>query len=66
MGGYFDLGTLYFGAEYEMKHLPMPVALQSNISYHFFQTGHMVYVNEDSLRELHSTTAAFIKANQGR
>ena len=22
MGGYFDLGTLYFGAEFEMKHLP--------------------------------------------
>ena len=36
MGGYFDLGTLYFGAEYEMKHLPMPVDLQKNISYKFF------------------------------
>ena len=65
MGGYFDLGTTYFGATYEMKHLPMPVKLQSNISYHFFQTGHMVYVNEDALRGLHETTAAFIKANQG-
>ncbi len=65
MGGYFDLGTLYFGAEYEMKHLPMPAALQSNISYHFFQTGHMVYVNEDALRGLHEYTAAFIRANSG-
>ena len=65
MGGYFDLGTLYFGATYEMKHLPMPVNLQNNISYHFFHTGHMVYVNEDALRGLHETTAAFIKANEG-
>ena len=47
MGGYFDLGTLYFGATYEMKHLPIPASLQSNISYKFFQTGHMVYVNEE-------------------
>ena len=65
MGGYFDLGTAYFGAEYEMKHLPMPASLQKNISYHFFPTGHMVYVNEDALRVLHETTAAFIKANEG-
>ncbi len=64
MGGYFDLGTTYFGATYEMKHLPMPVSLQSNISYHFFHTGHMVYINEESLRQLHETTAAFITANQ--
>jgi carboxypeptidase C (cathepsin A) len=65
MGGYFDLGTLYFGANYEMKHLPMPRDLESNISYHFFQTGHMVYVNEQALKELHEYTAAFIRDNAG-
>jgi carboxypeptidase C (cathepsin A) len=64
MGGYFDLGTLYFGATYEMKHLPMPAALQSNISYKFFPTGHMVYVNEDALHGLHDTVAAFIHASE--
>ena len=65
MGGYFDLGTTYFGSIYEMKHLPMPRDLQSNISYHFFQTGHMVYVNEEALKELHDYTAAFIRDNAG-
>jgi carboxypeptidase C (cathepsin A) len=65
MGGYFDLGTLYFGATYEMKHLPMPQSLQANISYHWFQTGHMVYVNEESLKHLHEYTAAFIRENAG-
>ncbi len=64
MGGYFDLGTLYFGATYEMKHLPMPVALQKNIAYKFFPTGHMVYVNEDALKGLHDRTAAFIRENE--
>jgi len=65
MGGYFDLGTLFFGATYEMKHLPIPVELQKNIDYKFFPTGHMVYVNEDALKGLHDKTAAFIVANQG-
>ena len=57
MGGYFDLGTTYFASFYEMRHPPMPGDLQSNISYHFFQTGHMVYLNEQALRDLHDDTA---------
>ena len=64
MGGYFDLGTLYFGATYEMKHLPMDESLQKNISYKFFPTGHMVYVNEEALKGLHDVTAAFIRDNE--
>ena len=64
MGGYFDLGTLYFGATYEMKHLPIPAALQKNIEYKFFPTGHMVYVNEEALHGLHDRTAAFILENE--
>jgi len=66
MGGYFDLGTLYFGATYEMKHLPIPQELEKNIDYKFFPTGHMVYVNEEALHGLHDRTAAFIRANEGQ
>jgi carboxypeptidase C (cathepsin A) len=65
MGGYFDLGCTYFGATYEMKHLPIPQNLQANISYHFFQTGHMVYVNEAALKGLHDQTAEFIRGTEG-
>jgi carboxypeptidase C (cathepsin A) len=64
MGGYYDLGTLYFGAEYEMKHLPIPDSLQKNIEYKFFETGHMVYVNEQALKGLHDRTAQFIRENE--
>jgi carboxypeptidase C (cathepsin A) len=64
MGGYFDLGTLFYGATYEMKHLPIPQSLENNISYKFFPTGHMVYVNVDALHGLHDRVAEFIKTNQ--
>ncbi len=60
MGGYYDLGCTYFGATYEDKHLQIPQSLQSNISYHFFQTGHMVYITTPALKELHDETARFI------
>ena len=64
MGGYYDLGCTYFGAEYEDKHLQIPASLDGNISYHFFQTGHMVYVTEPALKELHDDTAAFIRSTE--
>ena len=64
MGGYFDLGTLYYAAEFEMKHLSLPAELQKNIDYKFFETGHMVYVNEPAHKAMHDRTAEFIRANE--
>ncbi len=64
-GGYFDLATPFFEGMYEMHHLPIPDKLQSNISYHYYPSGHMVYVNEGVLKQFHSDVAAFIKATEG-
>jgi carboxypeptidase C (cathepsin A) len=64
-GGYYDLATPYFEGIYEMHHLPMPRALQSNISYHYYEAGHMIYVKEDVLKQFHSDVAAFIKSTEG-
>lgn len=64
MGGYYDLGCTFFAAEYEDKHLQIPASLDSNISYHFFQTGHMVYVTTAALKQLHQVAANFIRANE--
>jgi carboxypeptidase C (cathepsin A) len=59
-GGYFDLATPYFAARYEMNHLPLPANLRQNIEYAWYESGHMVYVHEDSLKQLHDKVAAFI------
>ena len=59
--GYYDLATPYFQGVYEMQHLPMAVSLQKNIEYQFYESGHMVYANEASLRLLHDTVADFIR-----
>ncbi len=57
---YFDLGTPFFEGIYEMHHLPMPAALQKNISYNIYNSGHMVYLNLPSLKELHENVKKFI------
>jgi carboxypeptidase C (cathepsin A) len=62
MGGYFDLATPYYEGWYEMHQLPMPLSLQRNIQYHYYQSGHMVYAHQDSLKEMHDAVAQFIRS----
>jgi carboxypeptidase C (cathepsin A) len=63
-GGYYDLATPYFEGVYEMHHLPMPKNLQSNISYHYYEAGHMIYVKDDVLKQFHADVSAFIKSTE--
>jgi carboxypeptidase C (cathepsin A) len=64
-GGYFDLATPFYEGYYEMHHLQIPDKLQANISYHYYRSGHMVYVNEGVLKQFHADVAAFIQATEG-
>jgi carboxypeptidase C (cathepsin A) len=58
--GYYDLATPFFQGIYEMQHLPMSQDLQKNIEYQQYESGHMVYAHEASLKAIHDNTAAFI------
>jgi carboxypeptidase C (cathepsin A) len=63
-GGYYDLATPFFAAIYEEKHLPIPQSLAKNIDYAWYESGHMVYVRDECLKQLHDRVAAFIKNAQ--
>jgi carboxypeptidase C (cathepsin A) len=63
-GGYYDLATPFFAAVYEDKHLPIPESLAKNIEYDWYESGHMVYVRDESLKQLHDRVAAFITRTQ--
>jgi len=58
--GYFDLATPFYQGIYEMHHLPIPQNLSSNIEFKFYQSGHMVYAREASLKQMHDNVADFI------
>jgi carboxypeptidase C (cathepsin A) len=59
--GYFDLATPFYQGIYEMHHLPIPQGLESNIEFRFYESGHMVYAKESSLKQLHDNVADFIR-----
>jgi carboxypeptidase C (cathepsin A) len=58
--GYYDLATPFFEGVYEMQHLPIPPELQKNIEFKFYESGHMVYAHEASLKAIHDNVSAFI------
>ncbi|MDE2467071.1 MAG: peptidase S10 [Alphaproteobacteria bacterium] len=61
-GGYFDLSTPFYEGWFETHHLQIPKSLQKNISYHYYRSGHMIYVHVPALKELHDNMAAFIRS----
>jgi carboxypeptidase C (cathepsin A) len=60
-GGYYDLATPFYAAFYEDKHLPITKSLAANIEYDWYESGHMVYVHDESLKLLHDRVATFIR-----
>jgi carboxypeptidase C (cathepsin A) len=63
-GGYYDLATPFYAAQYEDKHLPISEKIAANIEYSWYESGHMVYVKNDCLKQLHDRVAAFIKSTE--
>jgi carboxypeptidase C (cathepsin A) len=47
--GYFDFATPFFATEYTLDHLGLAPELQKNITFGFYPSGHMVYLNPQAL-----------------
>jgi len=61
--GLYDLATPFFGTEYTMRHLRLPVNLQSHIHLEYYDAGHMMYLRDQDLAKLSSKVAGFINSN---
>jgi carboxypeptidase C (cathepsin A) len=65
MAGLFDLATPHFAAEYTLAQLGLEPELRGNISTRRYEAGHMMYVHEPSLRQVHRDAVEFIRAASG-
>jgi len=67
MEGYYDLATPYFAANYAMDHLDLGGKYRQNISFATYESGHMVYLDTESLKKMKNDEANFIqKAGAGQ
>lgn len=51
--GYFDFATPFFATVYALDHLYLAPAIQKNITYGFYVSGHMVYLHPSALAQFH-------------
>lgn len=52
--GYYDMATPFFATVYTLNHLQLAPQLQGNITYGFYESGHMVYLHPAALAQFHS------------
>lgn len=64
--GYFDMATPFFQAEFTMTHLGLPPRLQKNITLHYYQAGHMMYLRDEDRVALRDNLVAFIERGTKR
>ncbi len=57
---YFDLATPYFAAQYTFNHMGLHPEMHKNITWDFYEAGHMLYIDSDSIVKLKKDTAAFM------
>ncbi len=57
--GYFDFATPFFETEYDLDHMGLPAALRKNITYGYYESGHMIYLHLAALAAYRADLARF-------
>jgi len=60
--GWFDMATPFFATEFTMDHLQLPPDLRSHIDFKYYDSGHMIYLNDQELPKLKDNIAGLIDA----
>jgi len=58
--GYYDMATPYFATDYVIHHMFLPKELQKNISFTYYEAGHMMYIHRQSLLQLRKDYVDFM------
>ncbi|HRJ89570.1 MAG TPA: hypothetical protein PLN05_10210 [Pyrinomonadaceae bacterium] len=64
--GYYDMATPYFASDYTMSSMQLDQALRSNITTEYYEAGHMMYIEKNSLVKLKNDITAFIRNSARR
>ncbi len=61
--GYYDVATPFNGIEHTVEHMHLEPPVRKNISFSYYESGHMVYIDEKAHHKLHKDIDSFIDAN---
>lgn len=64
INGLYDMATPFFGAEYDIGHMSLDPAQRANVTYRYYPSGHMVYIDPASAAQLKTDIEGFIDSAQ--
>lgn len=59
LNGYYDMATPFFGTEYDLSHMRLDPDRQKNITYAYYESGHMVYIRPEALTKMRADLVKF-------
>ncbi|WP_254604947.1 S10 family peptidase [Sphingomonas bacterium] len=59
LNGWYDMATPFFATEYDIAHMLLDAPLKQNVSFRYYPSGHMIYLNPEALHQLHGDLAEF-------
>lgn len=60
--GYYDMATPYFATEYTVSAMNLDPQLKQNFSFAYYEAGHMMYIEKNSLKKLKEDVSSFMQA----
>ncbi len=61
--GYYDLATPFNGIEQTVNHMGLEPPIRKNISFAYYESGHMVYIDQKADDKLHHDVDNFIESS---
>ncbi|HUK18182.1 MAG TPA: hypothetical protein VLW65_17270 [Bryobacteraceae bacterium] len=59
--GYFDVATPFNGIETTVAHMSLEPSVRKNVSFAYYEGGHMMYIDKKAREKLHKDVDAFIR-----
>ena len=60
--GYYDVATPFNGIEQTVSHMKLDPSIRKNVSFAYYEAGHMMYIEKRSREKLHKDVGTFIQS----
>ncbi len=62
ISGYYDVATPFNGIEHTISHMQLEPQIRRNVTFTYYEAGHMMYIEKKSREKLHRDVTAFVNA----
>ncbi|HLK54588.1 MAG TPA: peptidase S10 [Candidatus Angelobacter sp.] len=66
VAGYYDVATPFNGIEQTVSHMHLEPSVRKNVSFAYYDAGHMMYIDEKEHHKLHKDVDEFINSSYKR